>query len=265
MSATTQWNAAEYAANSAVQHAWARELIATLKLSGDERVLDVGCGDGKITAELARAVTRGSAIGIDASAEMIRFAREKFPQTQFKNLTFEIRDARWFHHAGEFDLVFSNAALHWVDDHEAFLRCAATALKPGGRLLVSCGGRGNAQEVFLALRPTLRLVRWRKFFRKLPKPYFFFTPEDYKRWLPQFGLKPVRIELVAKDTTYAGAAGFTTWLRTTWLPYTLRVPENLRDEFINDVTQRFIAKHPADAAGNIHVSMVRLEIEAVKI
>ena len=66
-----------------------------------------------------------------------------------------------------FDVVFSNAALHWVDDHQAFLRGAASALRPGGRLIVSCGGKGNAHDVFLALRPEMRLKRWREFFRKM--------------------------------------------------------------------------------------------------
>ncbi|HEY4416446.1 MAG TPA: class I SAM-dependent methyltransferase, partial [Verrucomicrobiae bacterium] len=73
------WNAADYAANSAVQYDWARELIATLDLRGDEQLLDVGCGDGKITAEIARALPRGSVIGTDVSPEMIAFARKKFP------------------------------------------------------------------------------------------------------------------------------------------------------------------------------------------
>ena len=65
------WNAADYAANSAVQQTWARELIAQLNLRGSEHILDVGCGDGKVTAEIARAVPRGAAIGIDASPQMI--------------------------------------------------------------------------------------------------------------------------------------------------------------------------------------------------
>ncbi len=62
-----------------------------------------------------------------------------------------------------------------------------------------------------------------------------------------------------------GADGFATWLRTTWIPYVQRVPENLREEFIAAVTQRYVAKHPPDADGKVHVRMVRLEIDAVKI
>jgi len=260
-----KWNAADYAANSVVQHSWARELIAKLNLRGNEHILDVGCGDGKVTAELARAVPRGSVVGMDASAEMIGFAKKSFPQSEISNLKFQITDARKISFKHQFDLVFSNAALHWVDDHEAILRGAASVLNPGGRLVISCGGKGNAHDVFLALRPEMRLKRWREYFRKMPMPYFFYTPADYEKWLRKFGFKNHALKFAPKDATYDGTEGFATWLRTTWLPFVQRVPENLREEFIAAVTQRYIAKHPPDADGKVHVRMVRLEIEAVKI
>jgi len=152
-----------------------------------------------------------------------------------------------------------------VDDHQAILRGTAVILKSGGRLIVSCGGKGNAQDVFIALRPEMRLKRWRKFFRRMPKPYFFYAPDDYKRWLPKFGFKIQKLKLASKNATYEGAEGFATWLRTTWIPYVQRVPENWREEFIVAVTQRYGAKHPPDADGKVHVKMVRLEIDAIKV
>lgn len=259
------WSAADYASNSTVQQAWARELIAKLKLRGDERILDVGCGDGKITAEIARAIPRGAAVGVDASPQMIEFAGKTFPASKISNLEFHVTDARKIQFVRKFDVVFSNAALHWVDDHQAFLRGAASVLKPGGRLIVSCGGKGNAHDVFLALRPEMRLKRWREFFRKMEAPYFFHSPDEYKKWLPRFGFKTRSVKLTPKDATYPGADGFATWLRTTWLPYTQRVPENVREEFIAAVVERYVAKHRIDAKGLVHVRMVRLEIDAVKV
>ena len=260
----TKWNAVAYAANSAVQQGWAHELIAKLKLRGDEHILDVGCGDGKVTAEIAAAVPRGLVVGIDASAEMISFARKTFPASKISNLKFQIGDARQIRLTKKFDVVFSNSALHWVDDHEAILRGASAVLKSGGRLLISCGGKGNAHDVFLAIRPVMRLKRWREFFRQMPLPYFFYAPSDYEKWLPKAGFKINSLTLAPKDVAYDGTENFATWLRTTWLPFTQRVPENLRAEFIAAVTQRYVAKHPADANNQIHVRMVRLEIDAVK-
>ena len=218
-----------------------------------------------MTAEIACAVPRGLVTGIDASAEMIGFARKTFPAKKFPNLEFQVMDARKLKLAGRFDLIFSNAALHWFDNHPAFLRGAAAALKSGGRLVVSCGGRGNAQEVFVAARPEMRSKSWRGFFRRMPKPYFFYSPADYEKWLPKAGFKIQNMQLVPKDATYNGRDGFAAWVRTTWLPYTQRVPENLREEFIAAVTARYLAKHPPDAEGKVHVRMVRLEIDAVKI
>jgi trans-aconitate 2-methyltransferase len=259
------WSAADYASNSSVQQTWARELIARLKLRGDERILDVGCGDGKITAEIARAVPSGAAVGVDASPEMIGFANRTFPPSKIPNLEFHVMDARKILFVRKFDLVFSNAALHWVDDHQAILRGAASVLRPGGRLVISCGGKGNAHDVFLALRPEMRLKRWRQFFRKMEAPYFFHSPEEYRKWLPRFGFKTRSVKLTPKDATYPGREGFATWLRTTWLPYTQRVPENVREEFIAAVVERYLARHPVDAKGLVHVRMVRLEIDARRV
>jgi trans-aconitate 2-methyltransferase len=260
-----QWNAAAYAANSSVQQNWARELITRLHLRGDEHVLDLGCGDGKVTAEIARAVPRGRVLGVDAAPEMIAFAKKTFPPAKTANLKFEVCDARKIKApTGGIDLVFSNAALHWVDDHEAVLKGAANVLKPGGRLVISCGGKGNAHDVFLALRPEMRLKRWSTFFRKMPLPYFFYAPADYEKWLPKFGFKIHALKLAPKDALYPGTDGFATWVRTTWLPFVQRVPENLREEFIAAVTERYVAKHPPDANNNVHVRMVRLEIVAEK-
>jgi trans-aconitate 2-methyltransferase len=260
-----KWNAAAYAAHSVVQQTWARELIARLKLQGDEHVLDVGCGDGKVTAEMAHAVPRGSVVGIDASAEMIGFAKETFLTKKYPNLEFRVMDARKIKFDRKFDLIFSNAALHWVDDHQAILHGMASALKAGGRLIVSCGGKGNAQDVFVALRPEIRSKRWGKYFRRMPKPYFFYSPADYEKWLPKCDFKIQSVRLAPKDAAYTGVEGFAAWVRTTWLPYVQRVPEDAREEFIASVTKCYIAKHSPDAEGKVHVRMVRLEIDAMKI
>jgi trans-aconitate methyltransferase len=264
-SPSVTWNPSDYAAHSGLQLGWARELLARLTWRGDERVLDVGCGDGKVSAELAAALPRGRVLGVDIAPEMIRFARKQFPQTRHANLEFAVMDARALRFEREFDLVFSNATLHWVDDHPAFLRGAASALVPGGRLVVSAGGRGNADAVFGVLRRVMRRRPWRDCFRRMARPYFFHAPEDYARWLPQAGFEPQTIRLVPREARFQNVADFAAWLRTTWLPYTQRVPEGERDAFIAALVEGYLAEQPRDADGAVRVGLVRLELDAVRI
>jgi trans-aconitate 2-methyltransferase len=110
------WNAEDYAGNSLVQFRWAEEMIEKLELTGDESVLDIGCGDGKVTARIAEAVPNGRVIGIDSSESMVRFASDRFPEDVYPNLSFRCMDATQIDLPEKFDIAFSNASLHWVRD-----------------------------------------------------------------------------------------------------------------------------------------------------
>ncbi|MHC4459685.1 MAG: class I SAM-dependent methyltransferase [Planctomycetota bacterium] len=109
-----KWNAKDYEKHSQVQQQWARELIAKLNLEGTEDILDLGCGDGKVTAEIARNTPSGSIVGVDNSSSMIELASERFPANKYPNLIFMVMDAVQLAFIEGFDVVFSNAALHWV-------------------------------------------------------------------------------------------------------------------------------------------------------
>ncbi len=258
------WNPEAYARNSAAQWQWARELLFRLALQGSEPLLDLGCGDGKITAELARAVPRGRAVGIDASPEMIGFAQQTHPPAQYPNLAFRRLDMRALDYQQEFEVVFSNAALHWVDDHRAVLAGANRALRPGGRLVLSCGGRGNAAGVLDVFQTLRRRPEWQRYFEAMPTPYYFYGTEEYAPWLAETGFLPRRLELVPKDMLHAGPEGLAGWIRTTWMPLTQRVPEAKRETFIHALGQAYLDRFPADSDGMVRVKMVRLEVEAQK-
>lgn len=258
------WNAADYAANAAAQRAWARELLAGLHLQGTEVILDVGCGDGAVTAEIAGLVPRGHVIGVDNSPAMIAHAQEQhggiLPHLEFRRM-----DARQLFLERPVDVVFSNAALHWVDDHPAFLQGAARALRPGGRLVVSCGGRGNAADMFKSVRSAMRDARWRSCFRGMERPYHFFGPEKYRHWLAEAGLVGRSVQLTPRDMLQPSLEALAGWLRTTWLPYTQRVPEPQRAAFIQAVVDHFAAQPGVRLEQGWRVRMVRLEIIADKL
>jgi trans-aconitate 2-methyltransferase len=140
-----KWDPADYQKSSSAQYNWAMALIAGLKLDGKESILDIGCGDGRITAHLAGLVPNGNVLGIDLSPEMIRFAAGKY--ADHPNLSFLVGDASDLKFAGEFDLVVSFACLHWVKDHLSVLKAVRQSLVPGGHFLMQCGGRGNAARI----------------------------------------------------------------------------------------------------------------------
>jgi trans-aconitate methyltransferase len=258
------WNASDYNKSSAAQQQWANELIAKLSLRGNERVLDIGCGDGKVTAIIARSVPDGSVVGVDNSEEMIRFARDHFPRDRFPGLSFIQMDARCLAFDEKFDVIFSNAALHWICDHHDVLAGIRNCLLPGGRLLIQMGGKGNAAAVLEIFEETLCDPAWKPYFIDFSFSYGFFSPEEYRQWLAEAGLHPLRVELIRKDMTYQTREEFAGWIRTTWLPYLQRIPENLRPTFISTIVDRYLFRYPADREGIIHIGMVRLEVEAVQ-
>jgi trans-aconitate methyltransferase len=256
------WNPEDYAKNSSAQLGWAKELIARLALRGDEALLDVGCGDGKITAEFAKSAPRGFVLGVDSSAAFIAYAREHYPPESYPNLRFAEMDARRLAYDRRFDIIFSNATLHWVDDHPAFLASGARLLNPGGKLIISCGGAGNAAEVVKTMERQIRLSRWAEYFRDFAFPYYFYAPSDYAPWLAAAGFTATRLALVEKDMTHTGRDGLAGWMRTTWMPYTHRVPEALREAFLYECVDDYLRAHSLDDEGRSHVRMVRLEVEA---
>jgi trans-aconitate methyltransferase len=258
------WNAQDYAKNSANQFQWAKELIPKLKLRGSEALLDIGCGDGKITAEVAGCLPEGRAVGVDSSEKMINLARSSFPMKDFPNLSFQVMDARKLTFQEEFGVAFSNAALHWIVDQKAVLAGVQRCLKPGGRLLFQMAGKGNAKDVLNIINELVDMDPWKSFFSKMAFPYGFFDPEEYNAFLQEAGLVAGRVELFPKDMKHNGAEGLAGWVRTTWLPFTDKLPSELKPKFVELIVKRYLKEHPADAEGTVHVGMMRLEVEACK-
>jgi trans-aconitate 2-methyltransferase len=259
------WNAKDYQKHSRAQQAWARELIVKLNLRGDEHMLDVGCGDGKITAEIAGYLGNGSITGVDNSAAMIELAGQNFPHDKYPNISFLLMDANELLYTEKFDIVFSNAVLHWIHEHKPVLNGMYRALVPGGRILLQMGGKGNARDIIKTMQLLQSGSDWQCYFQNFEFPYFFPDCHEYSLLLAQAGFRIQRVELLNRDVVYNDRAGLAGWIRTTWMPYTDRIPENMRDQFIEQLITEYLKQTPPDGNGQIHVAMVRLEVEAVKI
>jgi trans-aconitate 2-methyltransferase len=255
-----RWDAADYANHSQGQFNWAMSVIQRLGLEGSERVLDVGCGDGKVTAEIAARVPEGSVLGIDKSAEMIALAIRNSPDRT--NLSFRAVDAQTLDLDARFDVVFSNAALHWVADLDAVFSGLARALTPGGRLFLSMGGRGTAALVFEALDRLRRVEQWSGRLGLSDPPYRFRGPDDVEPMLRRTGFVPARVELIRKPLRLADRGALTGWLRTTWMWTTEPMPERVRSDFLDVLTGEVERGCGRDKAGALLLPMVNLEVEA---
>ena len=125
-------------------------------------------------------------------------------------------------------------------------------------------GKGNAQAVIDILEELATVAPWKQFLDGFTFPYAFLSTEEYRALLAEAGLTPLRVELVPKDMKFAGAEGMAGWVRTTWLPFTERIPVEQRDSFVKEIVDRYLQRYPADAEGVVHLGMVRLEVEAIK-
>lgn len=258
------WNPDDYSAHSQAQYQWTREIIEKTGLEGTESVLDIGCGDGKVTAMLASYLPFGEVTGIDSSAGMIALAQEKFPPSDYPRLSFQRMDAMNILFENRFDLAFSNAALHWVSNHTRVLSGVFRSLKEGGRLFFQMGGMGNARDIMDIADAMIHSSPWKQYFKGFVSPYTFLSAEEYRVLLERAGFTRIRDELIPKDMAQDGKEGLSGWIRTTWLPYTERIPEHMRDRFISDMAGAYMKEYPPDSGGQVHVKMIRLEVKARK-
>jgi SAM-dependent methyltransferase len=199
------WNAALYQDRHSFVWEFGRDLLALLDPQPGECVLDVGCGTGQLTAEIARA--GADVTGIDNSAAMVAEARANFPAIRF-----EIQDVCSLPYYGEFDAIFSNAVLHWVTRAADAVAAMSRGLKPGGRLVVELGGRGNIAALIsasdLALR-TLGVSNPERY-----HPWFYPSVGEYAALLERHGFEVAFAALFDRPTPLEGGdEAIPNWLR----------------------------------------------------
>ena len=233
------WNAEGYAANARFVSDLGAPVLDLLAPQPGERILDLGCGDGALTAKLAE---RGAAVvGVDASDDMVRAARER-------GLDAQVRDARCLAFDREFDAVFSNAALHWMPEIDPVLESVARALRPGGRFVGEMGGFGNVAAISVALRTALRLHGYQGDWT----PWYYPTPQEFRSRLEAHGFETVSMDLFARQTPLP--TGMTGWLETFAKPFLdgrhaadrtaiLRDAEELLRPALRDSSGRWIADY----------------------
>lgn len=195
-----------------------------------ERILDLGCGTGHLTAEIA--AVGALTVGIDQSADMIAQARRQFP-----DLRFEVCDAREIPFTGEFDAVFSNAALHWIPEAEKVIRGVARALKPSGRFVAEMGGKGNIRRLVEAITAACREVGLDS--GAATEAWYYPSIGEYAGLLEKHGLEVRQAALFERPTRLEdGEKGLEAWLRMFRRVILDRLPAAEQNAFLREVERQ---------------------------
>jgi trans-aconitate 2-methyltransferase len=259
---TLEWDAAEYEVVSVPHVGWGVGLLGRAlerwPLRGDETAIDAGCGTGKITELLLRHLPDGTVLAVDASAAMVEAARERFAGDG--RVQVEQQDLVRLQVERLVDLVFSTATFHWIQDHEGLFGRLARALKPGGRLVVQCGGKNNIARVTGAMQEVMDGERFRDFFEGWAGPWNFADAETTKVRLEAAGFEEVETWLQEESARFDSREELARFLKTVVLGRHLeRLPEADHQPFADAV-----AKKAAAAEGTFTIDYVRLNILATR-
>jgi len=184
-----EFDGKKYEKASAHQKEWGAKLISELSLKGNEHVLDLGCGDGTNTALIAGLIPYGKVVGIDASKGMIDAAKPK----EQDNLKFILMDINAVEFTDEFDLVYSNATLHWVKDHKRLLKNIFTCLRKGGLVRINFAADGNCSHFFKVIRKAMSQKKFLSYFKDFVWPWYMPYVDEYKSLAASSALQDVRV------------------------------------------------------------------------
>ncbi len=219
--------------------AMAESVLARLDLDGAQRILDVGCGNGKITAEIAARVPQATVLGVDPSHEMVEFASAHYGAPIHSNLRFEVADARQLSYRDDFDLVVSFNALHWVRQQDEALQSICTAMKPGARAQLRLVCKGSRHSLEHVLEQTCSLPRWEKYFRDFQQPYLHLTPDRYCELARVKGLEVVDVQSEDESWDFKTRSAFEAFGEVTFVEWTRKLPKEEEMNFVGDVLDNY--------------------------
>jgi trans-aconitate methyltransferase len=243
------WNAQTYAHNARFVADLGISVVEWLNPQPGESILDLGCGDGALTIKLQEMGCK--VLGVDASENLINAAKALGLEAQVMDGHALILDRT-------FDAVFSNAALHWMQQPEQVIQGVARSLNPGGRFVGELGGFGNVGIIHQALKAEMRD---RGYDPEPLDPWYFPSPEAYQTLLEAQGFEVTKIQLIPRPTPLP--TGLKGWLETFANPFTAALPEEMRSPFLDKVVET-ISPQLTTEAGQAFADYVRLRFAAIK-
>ena len=236
------WDARTYDKVSInVQLEWGRELLAKRRWKGNEIVMDAGAGSGNLTKILADKVPDGQVYAIDADANMVEQARSNLSGYKNVQVIHSSMDKVNLP-ADTIDVIFSNAALHWILNHEAVFSHFWQLLKSngdrggGGELLIECGGGDdNLAGTLPVIFKIMQYNQFKEYFVNWKQPWYFANPDETKRLLQKAGFKNIQVNLSNRTTSFSDRQSFAIFVKTVILkPFTGYISDsNEKDEFLD--------------------------------
>jgi len=240
------WQGEEYHKSSSSQKDAASELMQYIEFKEGDSILDVGSGDGKITAEISKQVPQGQVTGLDKSPSMVEWAKAKYPNSLYPNLQFVLKDAEKLDFVDEFDVIFSFTALQWID-HRRFIKGAYQGLRRSGRLALTI-----PMELPYALDQALKKVclrdPWPSYLRFFLTGFNFPEKESFGELLRENGFTERRLVVVQRDDIFPSREAITDFI-SQWFPYLRPIPKELRGEFMDQVMDCYCELEPPLLSG----------------
>lgn len=234
-----EWDARAYHRLSEPQFTWGRRVLEQLELAGSERVLDAGCGTGRLTALLAERLSAGHVVGVDRSVNMAMRAHAELSQrSRVRGLVAADLTALPF--SESFDVIFSTATFHWVLDHDALFANLHAALSANGRLHAQCGGGANLAHAHAHVEPVMALPPFAEYFRGWREAWRFAWPEETSARLLAAGFVGVRCWLEETPVTFADKDTYKAFMEAVVLrPHLAQLPDPpTRSAFLDEVAAR---------------------------
>lgn len=234
-----EWDSSVYHRLSGPQVSWGQKVLARLQLHGDEIVLDAGCGTGRLTAELLRALPRGRVVAIDLSQNMLNSAREHLAKDFGVCLSLVACDLLFLPFKRVFDVIVSTAAFHWVLDHDRLFRNLNAILQRGGRLEAQCGGGPNVKRLRDRADALAATTKFSSYFQGFREPWLYQDAESAAETLRRAGFTDIETSVEPAPTVLDDAAHYTEFVRNIILRRHLEsIPtEEEKSEFIAALTE----------------------------
>ena len=256
------WSAAEYAQHSTLKAAMASRSLGLLELRGDEHVLDIGCGDGRISARIAtECVPQGTVCGIDASADMVGFAQRH--HAGVANLHSKVVDARQMHFDGSFDAAVSFNALHWVPDVLPALRGLRAALVPDGRAWLRLVTHGPVTSIETVAEQVRRDAAWAPLFGRFDDPCLRLGAEQVATLALRAGLGVLSLRTRLDQWNFCSRDALLSFCRVGFGAWTVRLSDERRDHFVAAVLDRYLASREGGAPTLLHYYQTDLRLTVV--